>query len=95
MGKPFSQFVLDRWNFDPRILPPQARAHARYGIETFQSFPPQDLQNPRKFEEVLAGGHEIVFSINIHSDGRGPPKGELPVWISTPKEMPTRLITSC
>jgi hypothetical protein len=83
-GKPFSQFVLDRWNFDPHVLPPQARAHARYGIESYKSIAPQDLQDPRKYEEVLADGREIVFSINIHDNAPGPKPGELPVWHFNP-----------
>jgi WD40 repeat protein len=67
-SKPFSQFVLNRWNLDPRQLPPQARANAKYRIEKFATMPPQDLKNPQKFEEILASEHEIIFTVTLHED---------------------------
>jgi hypothetical protein len=67
-SKPFSQFVLNRWNLDPRQLPPQARANAKYRIEKFASMPRQDVNNPRKFEEILASGREIIFAVMLHRD---------------------------
>jgi hypothetical protein len=65
---PFSQFTLNRWNLDPRQLPRAARINARYGIEKFVTMPREHLRNPRKFEEILAAGHEIVFAINVHAN---------------------------
>ena len=78
-GKPFSQFVLNRWNLDPGILPPAARANAKYGIDKFESFRPQDLKSPKKFEEVLAAGHEIVFAVRLHGDRDDSATGQ-PIW---------------
>jgi hypothetical protein len=67
-GKPFSQFVLNRWNFDPHQLPPAARANARYAIGRYTTMPATDLRNPTKFEEILASEHEIVFTLMVHDD---------------------------
>jgi WD40 repeat protein len=67
-SKPFSQFLLNRWNLDPARLPPVARANAKYRIEKFVSMPRQDVNDPRKWEEVLASGHEIVFAVMLHRD---------------------------
>jgi hypothetical protein len=76
---PFNQFVLNRWNLDPSQIPPQARANARYGIEDYRTFAERDLKNPRKFEEVLANGFEIVFALNLHARGEDSAAGQ-PVW---------------
>ncbi len=78
-GKPFSQFVLNRWNLDPGILPAAARANAKYGIDKFESFRPEDLKGPKKFEEVLAAGHEIIFAVRLHGDRDDSATGQ-PVW---------------
>ncbi len=78
-GKPFSQFVLNRWNLDPGILPPAARANAKYGIDKFESFRPGELKSPKKFEEVLAAGHEIIFAVRLHSNRDDSAMGQ-PVW---------------
>jgi hypothetical protein len=83
-SKPFSQFTLNRWNLDPRQLPPAARINARYAIEKFVTMPHEDLRNPRKFEEILASGHEIVFAINLHANSDDSAKGE-PVWRLKPR----------
>ncbi len=77
--KPTNQFLLNRWNFDPRNYPPRARANARYAIDKFTTMPAGDLKNPRKFEEILASGHEIVFAINIHDKSDDSAIGQ-PVW---------------
>ncbi len=67
-SKPFSQFLLNRWNLDPARLPAAARANAKYRIEKYVSMPRSDVTNPRKFEEVLAAGREIVFAVVLHQD---------------------------
>jgi hypothetical protein len=67
-SKPFSQFVLNRWNLDPHQLPPAARANARYSISKYATMPAEDLKNPRKFEEILASEHEIIFTLVLHDD---------------------------
>jgi hypothetical protein len=76
---PISQFVMNRWNLDPRQLPPAARANARYAIEKFVTLPREDLNNPAKFEAILAAGHEIIFAVNVHANSDDSAKGE-PVW---------------
>jgi hypothetical protein len=86
-SKPVSQFELNRWNLDYHQLPAAARANAKYAIEKFESFPPPDLKNPRKFEEALAAGHEIVFGLNLHGRGDDSAIGE-PVWRFKPGSNP-------
>src|SRR5581483_3522673 len=80
--KPFSQFLLNRWNFDPGVVPPKARANAKYGIDKFVTLSSVDRANPRKYEEILASEHEIVFAINLH--GGGPAAPGDPVWRLNP-----------
>jgi hypothetical protein len=77
--RPFSQFVLNRWNLDPKVYPPQARVNARYGIDEYRSIAPRDLANPRRFEEVLANGYEIIASFNLHGRTDDSAAGK-PVW---------------
>ncbi len=78
-SKPFNQFVLNRWNLDPGLLTPAARANAKYAIDEYVSLPRSDLNNPRKFEEILAAGHEIIFAINLHKNSDDSASGQ-PVW---------------
>jgi hypothetical protein len=78
-SKPYSQFLLNRWNLDPKQLPPQARANARYGIDQFVMLPEADLHNPAAFEKLLAAGHEVVWSLAIHDDVYHTDPGQ-PVW---------------
>jgi hypothetical protein len=66
--KPFSQFLLNRWNLDPRQYPAPARLHAQYGIDRYVMLPSQDLHNVQKFEQVLASGHELVWSVGYYDD---------------------------
>jgi Papain family cysteine protease len=87
-SKPASQFLLNRWNFDPRILPPKARENAKYAIDKFTTMPAKDLRDPRKFEEILASGHEIVFAVNIHENSDDSAMGE-PVWRLKPGTKPS------
>ena len=47
-SKPFNQFVLNRWNLDPGILPPAARTNAKYAIDKYVTFSHQDVKNPKK-----------------------------------------------
>jgi len=67
-SKPFNQFLLNRWNFDPRQVTPAARLHARYAIGNYVTMPASDLKDTRKFEEILASGHEVVFTLMLHDD---------------------------
>jgi hypothetical protein len=67
-SKPFSQFALNRWNLDPKRLPAAARANAKYAIAKYKTIPAKDLRDPRKFEEVLADHHEIIFTLLLHDD---------------------------
>ncbi len=67
-SKPFNQFLLNRWNFDPHQLPPAARANAKYAIGKYVTMPTKDLRDPRKFEEILASEHEIIFTLMLHDD---------------------------
>jgi hypothetical protein len=78
-SKPFDQFVLNRWNLDPLVYPPQARAGASYGIEEYRSIARRELTNPRRFEEVLANGYEIIVAFNLHGREDDSAKGQ-PVW---------------
>jgi hypothetical protein len=89
-SKPFSQFVLNRWNFDPQQLPPQARANARYAIGGYATMPPPDLSDPRKFEEILASNHEIIFSIMLYDDINTTDPTQ-PVWRRRPDARPVGL----
>ncbi len=89
-SKPFSQFVLNRWNFDPHQLPPEARANARYSIAKYVTMPRQDLRNPRKFEEILASEHEIIFTIVLHDDVHRVDPSK-PVWRLQPGANPIGL----
>jgi hypothetical protein len=66
--KPFSQFLLNRWNMDPKQFPQQARDGAKYGIEKYVIMPQQDLKNVGKFEQNLASGREVVWSLGLHDD---------------------------
>jgi hypothetical protein len=67
-SKPFSQFALNRWNLDPARLPPPARANAKYAIAKYKTIAAKDLRNARKFEEILADQHEIIFTVLLHDD---------------------------
>jgi hypothetical protein len=67
-SKPFPQFVLNRWNFDPHQLSTGVRSNARYSIGKYVTMPPEDLRDPRKFEEILASKHEIIFTLVLHND---------------------------
>jgi Papain family cysteine protease len=67
-SKPFNQFLLNRWNFDPAQLTPAARMNARYAIANYTDMPAEDLKSPGKFEEILASGREIVFTLMLHDD---------------------------
>jgi Papain family cysteine protease len=78
-SKPQSQFVLNRWNLDPRQLPPAARANAQYGIDKFVMLAAKERKDPKKFEEILASGREIVTSLLLNEDVRRVDKGQ-PVW---------------
>ncbi|HZU39210.1 MAG TPA: hypothetical protein VFA18_25010 [Gemmataceae bacterium] len=78
-GKPVSQFLLNRWNFDASIYPWQARLHARYAIDSYVTMPPPDLRSPRRFEQVLASGHEIIFALSLHDNSDDSALGQ-PVW---------------
>jgi hypothetical protein len=78
-SKPQSQFVLNRWNLDPRQLPQQARANARYGIDEYVMLSAADARRADKIEEVLASGREVGFSLNLHENRDDSGKGE-PVW---------------
>jgi hypothetical protein len=78
-SKPFSQFALNRWNLDPRQLPRAARTNARYAVEKFVTMPSEDRKNPRKFEEILDRGHEIIFALYLHDNSDDSARGE-PVW---------------
>jgi hypothetical protein len=86
-SKPFSQFLLNRWNFDPHQLPAAARANARYSIDKFVTFSRRDTKDPAKFEQVLASGHEIVFAINVHGNSDDSAIGQ-PVWRLKPGAKP-------
>jgi hypothetical protein len=82
---PQSQFVLNRWNLDPRRLPQSARARARYGIDQCVMLSADDAKRPEKFEEILASGREIAFNINLHDNSDDSDKGE-PVWRYKPDQ---------
>jgi len=74
-SKPFSQFVLNRWNLNPSLLSAKVRADARYGAEKVVRLSGDELHDPRAFEQILASGHEIIFEYTIHRSPI-PPKGE-------------------
>ncbi|QJW98279.1 C1 family peptidase [Frigoriglobus tundricola] len=82
---PQSQFVLNRWNLDPRRLPQAARASAKYGIDECVMLSAGDAKRPEKFEEILASGREVVFNIRLHENSDDGGKGE-PVWRYKPAE---------
>jgi hypothetical protein len=82
-SKPFNQFVLNRWNLDPSRLPPRARANARYGIAEYVTLRGPNAQNLRRFEEILAGGREIVFALMLHQDIHRTDPAQ-PVWRRQP-----------
>jgi len=82
-SKPFSQFLLNRWNLDPARLPAEARANAKYRIGKFVTMARADVTNPRKFEEVLASGREIIFAVMLHRDIREVDAAQ-PVWRRKP-----------
>jgi hypothetical protein len=84
-SRPFPQLALNRWNLDPRQLPPAARENARYAIAAYITLPEQDLRNPQKFEEILASGHEIVFAVNLHANSDDSATGQ-PVWRLKPNQ---------
>jgi hypothetical protein len=78
-AKPFSQLLLNRWNLDPQNISPRVRADERYGIDSYVTLSEADTKKPAKFEEILASGHEIVFSIRIHAKSDESASGQ-PVW---------------
>jgi hypothetical protein len=89
-SKPFSQYVLNRWNLDPHQLPPAARANARHSIGKYVTLPASDLRDPGKFEEILASGHEIIFTLYLHN-GIHQVDSARPVWRLKPESEPIGL----
>ena len=63
--EPFRQVSLNRFNLDPKQLPPTARADARYGIKEYVFLHGADCRNARKLEEILAAGHEIAINMMV------------------------------
>jgi hypothetical protein len=66
--KPFSQFLLNRWNFDPKQFPAPARLQAKYGVDRYVMLSDKNLHDVGKIEQVLASGHELVWSVCYHDD---------------------------
>ncbi len=81
--EPFRQISLNRFNLDPRQLTRAARQNARHGIKEYVSLSARDARDPRKIEEILAGGHEVGVNIFVSfRPGADRGRGDIPplVW---------------